>query len=96
MPLLGAIAPPVGDGLGSAFCRGLSRAGVVIACALAVGIACVRWRGLAMVAASAALVFLARAYFVRRIGGVNGDCLGATCQVVEIANLLILAWRPSI
>ncbi len=46
----------------------------------------------AMVLSSVAIVLLSRAYFVRRLGGVNGDCLGATCQIVETANLLILTW----
>jgi cobalamin synthase len=55
------------------------------------------WRtGTAMIVASAAIVLLARYWFVRRLGGVNGDCLGATCQVVEMVNLVILAWQPSI
>jgi adenosylcobinamide-GDP ribazoletransferase len=41
------------------------------------------------------IVLLARVYFVRRLGGVTGDCLGATCQIVETANLVILSCRYS-
>lgn len=40
-------------------------------------------------------VLLARAYFRKRLAGINGDCLGATCQIVETLNLMILAWHPS-
>ena len=39
---------------------------------------------LAIVLAAAVMVFAGR-YFVRRIGGYTGDCLGATQQVAEIA-----------
>jgi adenosylcobinamide-GDP ribazoletransferase len=34
---------------------------------------------------------LARAYFVRRIGGYTGDCLGATQQLAELAFYVGLA-----
>lgn len=94
---LAGITPSVGSGLGDAFCRNLARSSLIIAIAAGAVIAvlCAQWRGVAMIAVSTALVLLARAYFVRRIGGVNGDCLGATCQIVETANLVILAWQPS-
>lgn len=38
-------------------------------------------------------VFAGR-YFKRRIGGITGDALGATNQVVELAVYLVLAARP--
>jgi cobalamin synthase len=47
-----------------------------------------------MIAADFLIIQLARSYFVRRLGGVNGDCLGATCQVVETMNLIVLACQP--
>jgi cobalamin synthase len=47
-----------------------------------------------MIAADFLIIQLARGYFVRRLGGVNGDCLGATCQIVETMNLIVLAWQP--
>ena len=37
------------------------------------------------IALAAAVTFLSAAYFVRRIGGYTGDCLGATQQVAELA-----------
>ena len=33
-----------------------------------------------------AVIILASMYFRRRIGGITGDCLGATFQFVEIAT----------
>lgn len=98
MPVLAAFTPAVGEGLGAAFCRGISKVSAAVACVIgaAIAIAAMRWRGAAMLAAAGILVLLARAYFLKRIGGVNGDCLGATCQAVEMASLVILAWRPSI
>lgn len=93
-----AISPPAGDGLGLAFARSLSRtlAIVVSVEGIVIGLACGWQLGAAMALASLAVILLARTYFVRRLGGVNGDCLGATCQAVETVNLLLLAWRPSI
>jgi cobalamin synthase len=43
---------------------------------------------------SMAIVFLARTYFTRRIGGVNGDCLGTTEQLVETFCLIVYTCRP--
>jgi adenosylcobinamide-GDP ribazoletransferase len=91
---LASIAPAAGEGLGREFVNGVSGNTALAASAQAVAIAFLtEWRyAAAMILSSAAIVFLARAYFVRRLGGVNGDCLGATCQIVETANLLILTW----
>jgi adenosylcobinamide-GDP ribazoletransferase len=91
---LAAIAPAAGDGLGREFVNGVSGNTALAVVAQAVAIAFLTgWQyATTMILSSAAIVFLARAYFVRRLGGVNGDCLGATCQIVETANLLILTW----
>ncbi len=95
--VLAGITPAVGSGMGQAFALDCSRTVVTLVVAQAVVISCFAgWRpALAMIAATALVVLLARAYFVRRLGGVNGDCLGATCQAVEMVNLTILAWRFS-
>ena len=98
---LAGIAPAVGSGMGQAFALDCSRKVVSLVVVQAVAMAGAAawftgWRpALGMIAATALVVLLARAYFVRRLGGVNGDCLGATCQVVEMVNLVILAWRFS-
>jgi adenosylcobinamide-GDP ribazoletransferase len=45
------------------------------------------------VAGAAAVTFAARLFFRRRLGGITGDCLGATNQLVELIVLLALAAR---
>lgn len=52
----------------------------------------VRWHAGAAIAASAFVAVFAGIYFRRRIGGVTGDCFGATIQLVEIAVLLTGVW----
>ena len=94
---LAAFAPAAGEGLGRAFTDQLSRPTVVWAIAQGVLIAFLAgWQGgIAMSLSSALVVLLARRWFLARLGGVNGDCLGATCQVAETLNVLILIWHPS-
>ena len=95
--LLAGIAPAVGDGLGVHFAAAISQRVVAWVSLQVVFIAlfCGWQRGIAMVLVSTLLILIARSYFVRHLGGVNGDCLGAACQVVETANLILLAWQPS-
>ncbi len=93
---LAAIAPPTGAGLAVQFAQELSRKAVAVALIQAILFAFVcGWRhGVVMILVSTLITLCARSYFLRHLGGVNGDCLGATCQAVETANLLILAWQP--
>jgi adenosylcobinamide-GDP ribazoletransferase len=99
---LAALAPPVGSGLGQAFAAALSGATPAATVTLAVVICALMglvtpWQTIAaMMVSTAAVVLMSRWYFTRRLGGVNGDCLGATCQAVEMVNLVILACQPSI
>jgi adenosylcobinamide-GDP ribazoletransferase len=99
---LAAVTPAVGGGTGEAFaksCSGRVLSGVLAQAVAIAGLMAffADWQTMAiMIAASATVVLLARYWFVRRLGGVNGDCLGATCQAVEIVNLVILTWHPSI
>ena len=95
--LLAAITAATGEGLGRMFTSGLSRPVVAATLAQAIAFSFVTgWHySIALLLATAIVIILARAWFGRRLGGVNGDCLGATCQAVETINLLILAWQPS-
>lgn len=95
--LLAAAAEPAGDGLGKSFAVSLSRpavAGVVLQAILFASLGG-PLRGLAMLGSNALIIFIARQWFTTRLGGVNGDCLGATSQAVETVNLVILSWRHS-
>ena len=49
------------------------------------------WHGLAILVANGVLVAGARGYFHSRLGGINGDCLGAACHASEFSILTILA-----
>ncbi len=95
--MLGITTNPFGSGLGAVFSTGLTRAAALfVALQMLAAAALCGWRGVPMLLSSAAIIAFARTYFVRRLGGVNGDCLGATCLTVESLNLVILAWRFSI
>jgi len=84
---------PVGDGLGYALASTLSTPAAVAALAQGVVAAmlCGVRAGAVIVLGSFIIVRLARAYFYKRLGGVNGDCLGATEQLLEVFILALFA-----
>ena len=84
---------PAGDGLGYSLASTLGTAGAALALLQgAIAAFVCGWRaGAVIVLGSFVIVRLAREYFYRRIGGVNGDCLGATEQVLEIFILGLFA-----
>ncbi len=90
---LARIARPATDGMGSQFARHVSTPATVLA--VVQGIAASLWCGWpaasAMLAVTAVVVILSHWYFHRRLGGVTGDCLGATSQFVEMSLLTLLA-----
>lgn len=91
------VSRPAGDGLGLAFSSSLST-GIAVTAMLQGLVAAILpgWRPALLILAGAyVLVRGARAYFYRRIGGVNGDCLGATEQLLEIF-ILILFTSPQL
>ncbi len=94
--LLAFFTPSIGEGLGASFKNFLSARVVlaVTAQALLCSFLC-GWRGVFILFASGLTTLLARSYFLRRLGGLNGDCLAATCQAAETVNLMVLAWRHS-
>ena len=91
--VLSRVSRPAGEGLGATFCSHVSTPAALAAAAQ--GVAAALWCGpkpaAAILAGSAVIVVLARWYFHRRIGGVTGDCLGATSQAVETFVLVLLA-----
>jgi len=94
MALLAATSRSAGDGLGAAFISTLpSRAGLWIAIQAAALGALAGWpAGPILLAANGALLFLVRRWFLARLGGVTGDCLGFLCVTSEALSLAVLAW----
>jgi len=86
---------PAGSGLGHVLASTLSTPAALVAMMLGIGAALLTgWRpGLAMIAGSVLIVQGARAWFYVRLGGVNGDCLGFTEQLIEIFVLTMFACR---
>jgi adenosylcobinamide-GDP ribazoletransferase len=76
------------EGLASEFMKGLTARAVVVATVLssAAAIALCRIQGLLALALAVAILIFTSLYFRRRIGGISGDCFGATFQFVEIAT----------
>lgn len=88
---LGLFNPPAREGLGSEFVKGLNAGSVLSATAVVtVGLIVFHGaRGFLFLLAAASLSLMASAYFRKRIGGVTGDCFGATFQIVEIGTYAI-------
>jgi adenosylcobinamide-GDP ribazoletransferase len=82
------------DGLGAVIARLTTPAtligGTIVSVAIA--IICLGRASIAAVAAAAMVTLLSGLYYRRRIGGVTGDCFGATNQLTEIAVYLCGAW----
>lgn len=95
MVALAWVSRPAGVGLGFAFSSTLTTP--VALFAIAQGAAAALLCGLrpAIVIAGISYVTIraARWYFYRRLGGVNGDCLGATEQILEILILVLFSCR---
>jgi len=86
---------PAGSGLGYALSSTLSTPAAIAAMAqgAAAALLCGLRPGLAMMAGSVLIVQASRGWFYVRLGGVNGDCLGFTEQLIEIFILLMFACR---
>jgi len=94
MVMLAGSAPGAGEGLGRAFGESLPRWAVPVGLLQALLLA-----GLAgwpaatwLIGANLLAIALLRWWFVARLGGVTGDCLGAACQISEAVSLAVLAW----
>ena len=97
MVLLAYLSKPAGEGLGKAFVAGLTGPAAIVVTIQAAALAALAGpiRGAAALIASGLAILLTRAYFHRRLGGVNGDCLGAMCQILEVLILVIFVCRLS-
>jgi len=99
LPLLWKLpyARPEG-GMAQALAGGVSTARLLSGTFVTVLIAAalLRWAALPPLACAAAATLAAGLFFRRRLGGITGDCLGATNQLVELVVLLALAarWPP--
>lgn len=89
------VSRPAGTGLGLAFSSTLTTPAALIAIAqgLAAALACGLRPGLVIALGSYVVIRGAQAYFYQRIGGINGDCLGATEQMLEIFILVFFTCR---
>ena len=96
LPLAYALAPARQDtGQGSRVARQISIASLAIGTLFTAVIAGYLLRGSVWIPAAAALAItlLSGLYYRYRIGGVTGDCFGATTQLTEIAVYLCGVWR---
>ena len=100
MVVLAWVSRPAGTGLGYAFTSTLTTPVALLAMAqgIAAAMACGVRPGLAIVLGSYLALRIGQWYFYRRIGGINGDCLGATEQILEIFILVLFtcqacSWR---
>ena len=86
---LSPYARPEG-GLGQAMTTGVTGRvlGGATFSALVLALLTIRGRGLLLMAAAAAAVWLLSIYFQKRLGGVTGDVLGAANEILEILVLL--------
>jgi adenosylcobinamide-GDP ribazoletransferase len=93
MVALAWISRPFGTGLGEAFSASLATPSALAAIAqgIAAALLCGLRPGLVIIAGSYIVVRVAQWYFYKRIGGINGDCLGATEQMLEILVLILMA-----
>ncbi|MEO8027388.1 MAG: adenosylcobinamide-GDP ribazoletransferase [Bryobacteraceae bacterium] len=92
MVILAYISRPARAGLGFFFASSLTRFGFVSAIAWSLLAAfSLGWRpAFAILLAQYLLIRLARAWFENRLGGITGDCLGATGLAVELSALVLL------
>ncbi|MDX2153770.1 MAG: adenosylcobinamide-GDP ribazoletransferase [Bryobacteraceae bacterium] len=93
MVILGWASRPYGEGIGTAFMSALTTpVAIIVALQAAVAVAlCGPMAAAVLLGAAAAIIVLARAWFHTRLGGITGDCMGATGQVVEMAALVLLS-----
>jgi adenosylcobinamide-GDP ribazoletransferase len=92
---LAYVSRPSGTGLGYALSSTLTTPAAVAALAQGILAAflCGARAGVVLIVGTFLIVRLAREFAYKRCGGVDGDCLGATEQVLEIFILAVFACR---
>jgi adenosylcobinamide-GDP ribazoletransferase len=82
------------DGQGARIARLTSHASMIVGSlfTLLIAIALLHVRALAPILASAGVTLATGLYYSHRIGGVTGDCFGATNQLAEVAVYLCGVW----
>ena len=93
---LSYLCPPArqADGQGARIAQLTTRSSLLLGTAfsfVAVGFL-LRWRSVAPLLFATAITLLSARLYKRKIGGVTGDCFGATNQLSEIAVYLCGAW----
>jgi adenosylcobinamide-GDP ribazoletransferase len=93
---LGSLCPPAREteGQGARIARLVTGGSLLLGTVfsfISVGLL-LRWRSPAPFFVTVAVTLLSARYYRRRIGGVTGDCFGATNQLTEIAVYLCGAW----
>lgn len=94
LPLSVALPSAREGGLGSKFASSISAASLIAGSVLALAIVgfTLRTHALAPVAAVAAVTLLSGLLYRSKLGGITGDCMGATIQISEIAVYLCAVW----
>lgn len=94
---LGAALPGARDqeGQGARIARHVSGVSLAIGTLISLGIVgfMLRLSAVWPVAAALAVTFFSGVYFKKRIGGITGDCFGATSQLTLLAVYLCGVWR---
>jgi adenosylcobinamide-GDP ribazoletransferase len=83
-----------GEGQGARIARLTTRGSLIFGSVFTVlvALALLRFRGILPILASVGVTLLTALYYNRRIGGITGDCFGATNQLAEIAVYLCGVW----
>jgi adenosylcobinamide-GDP ribazoletransferase len=98
VPLLFAQTPYVRmQGIGADLAQNQSHAGAWVIAAVT-GLAAIafgRWYGLLATAVTALAYLIMRRAFIRRLGGMTGDCAGTLVEVIETLTVVALALATS-
>jgi adenosylcobinamide-GDP ribazoletransferase len=88
--------PPArdGEGQGARIARLTTRYSLIVGTLFAFTLTCVllRWQALAPIAVAILIILLSARFYLRKIGGITGDCFGATTQLTEMTIYLCGVW----